>query len=173
MASSGDDRHDHQVSESKTRTWFKVFINDQYTREAVKMTDDSFEYFASAIADLLDDMYTTYGGSYTKFLVYYDGRHSCRVGQALLLYTAEHPEWEIRKVRPPYHLYRSAGYSSAKKTTERILPNVILVIRDDRYEQPAVESFISFAVQHKVMNLNTCFRVQILLPQLQSQSFLL
>lgn len=164
---------DRQVAEPKARTWFKVFMSDHYTRDAVKMTDDSFEYFASAIADLLDDMHTMYGESYTKFIVYYDGRQNCRVGQALLLYTADHPEWEVRVVKPPYHLYRNAGHSSAKKTTERVLPNVILVIRDDRYENPTVENFVTFAVQHKVTNSDTCFRVQILLPQLQSQSFLL
>ncbi len=153
--------------------WFRVYIVDFYTKEARKMTEESFEYFVAAIEEFLDELHSTYKDFYEKFLVYYDGRHQCRVGQALRIHSSEHPEWHVRVMRPPCHIRRSASKYFATSATNKLLPNAILVLRDDRFQKPEVESYIGFAVRHKITNSDTCFRVQILLPQLQSQSFLL
>lgn len=151
--------------------WFRVYVVDHYTKDELKMTDDSFDYFVDAITEFLDDLFETYKDLYRKFLVYYDGRQRCRVGQALLIHAEEHPEWHVRIIRPPYHRHRGFAKNYAQYITKTLLPNAVLVVRDDRFKKSEVEAYVTSVVQHKIANADTCFRLQILLPQLQSQSF--
>lgn len=135
------------------------------------MTDTAFNYFATSVSTFLDELYEAHRILYTKFCVYFDGRRQCRVGQALYGHAEEHPEWNVRIMRAPYHKWKGAAQRHSFTTTAKLKPNAILVVRDDRYPRPEVESFIGYAMRYKIVNSDSCYRVQILLPQHQSRCF--